>query len=70
MDEFRQISTELWCLIYVIILFPGSLEHLLTNFLEFILGRSGLGLKMDKFHQISTELWSLFYVNFFFWALS
>ena len=36
MGKFRQISTELWPLIYVKILFPGSidLEHLLTDFLQ------------------------------------
>ena len=34
MGKFRQISTELWPLIYVKILFPGSIEHLLTDFLQ------------------------------------
>ena len=35
MGTFCQISTELWPLIYVKILFPGSyLEHLLTDFLQ------------------------------------
>ena len=37
MGKFRQISTELWPLIYVKILFPGYtvyLEHLLTDFLQ------------------------------------
>ena len=35
MGKFCQISTELWPLIYVKILFPDScLEHLLTDFLQ------------------------------------
>ena len=35
MGKFRLICTELWPLIYVKILFPGSyLEHLLTDFLQ------------------------------------
>ena len=37
MGKFRQISTELWPLIYVKILFPDGglyLEHLLTDFLQ------------------------------------
>ena len=34
MGKFRQISTELWPLIYVKILFPDCLEHLLTDFLQ------------------------------------
>ena len=71
MGKLCQISTELWPLIYVKILFPGSyLEHLLTKFLqtcyEFILGRSGLGLKMGKFAEVSTELWPLNYVKILF----
>ena len=42
------------------------LEHLLTNFLQFVWefsGWSGFGLKMGKFRQISTELWPLIYVK-------
>ena len=35
MGKFCQISTELWPLIYVKILFPDSyLEYLLTDFLQ------------------------------------
>ena len=52
MGKFRQISTELWPLIYVKIMFLGSM--------------SGLGLKMGKFRQISTELWPLIYVKISF----
>ena len=38
-----------------------------SNFVdEFILGRSGLGLKMDKFCHISTELWPLIYIKMSF----
>ena len=42
------------------------LEHLLTIFfpnfaLEFISGRSDLGLKMGKLCQISTESWPVIY---------
>ena len=57
MGKFRQISTELWPLIYVKISFPGSrafIDQFSSNFVqEFILRRSGLGLKMDKFRQMS-----------------
>ena len=59
MGKFRQVSTELWPLIYVKISFPGCLEHLLTNFLQTLSGRSGLRLKMGKIRHISTELWPL-----------
>ena len=34
MGKFCQISTELWPLIYVKILFQDYLEHLLTYFLQ------------------------------------
>ena len=36
MGKFRQISTELWPLIYVKISFPGSISsiNLLTDFLQ------------------------------------
>ena len=61
MGNFRQISTELWPLIYLKVSFPCKFS---SNFVqEFILRRSGLGLKMGKFCQISTELWPLIYVK-------
>ena len=49
MGKFRQISIELWPLIYVKISFPGSILSISSKFIyELILGRSGLGLKMGK----------------------
>ena len=69
MGKFRQISTELWPLIYVKISFPGSILSIYRP-IFFIPRRSGLGLKMGKFRQISTELWPLIYVKFCFRALS
>ena len=42
------------------------MDQFSSNFgYEFILRRSGLGLKMGKFRQISVELWPLIYVNLF-----
>ena len=61
MRKFRQISTELWPLIYLKNSF--ILRHLLTTFSPnfvygFISGRSGLGLKMCKIssNNCKTEL--------------
>ena len=71
MGKFRQISTELWPLIYVKILFPGSILSIIDRFssnfvYEFIPGMSDLGLKMGKFCLISTELWPLIYIKILF----
>ena len=76
MGKFRQISTELWPLIYVKILFPGSilsLGSILSIYRPIffklcigVTGRSGLGLKMGKFRQISTELWPMNYIKILF----
>ena len=56
MGKFRRISTESWPLIYVTISFPGSILSInwpifFKLCIEFISGRSGLGLKMGKFCQ-------------------
>ena len=43
------------------------MDQFSSNFVkEFILGRSGLGLKMGKFRQIIPELWPLIYVQILF----
>ena len=70
MGKFRQISTELWPLMYVKILFPGSILSIYGQiFFKLCIGvhtRSDLGLKMGKSCQISTELWPLIYVKILF----
>ena len=60
MGKFRQISTELWPLIYVKTSFSGSMWSIYRPIffkfcIGFISGRSGLGLNMGNFRQINTE---------------
>ena len=48
MGKFCQISTELWPLIYVRILFPDSyLEHILTDFLQTLYRKEWFGIENE-----------------------
>ena len=55
MGKFRQISTELWPLIYVKISFPGSILSIYRPIffklciVHTVLGSSGLRMKMGEF---------------------
>ena len=72
MGKFCQISTELWPLIYVKILFQVSnLSIYRPVFFKLCIGvhirKESFAIEdLGKFRQISTELWPLIYVKILF----